>query len=125
MDPNRRTTSLPIGMSIRILSTISRGGNIYGIEAEEVSKYTGIDVANHALISDWASINDAHFYAEKTSRFSLERAAHEAAALGVPRVVLFRILDKVVDPPPMKLKELEIEKTKKRKTPAKKKSEKA
>ena len=97
MDPNRRTTSLPIGMSIRI----------------------------HALISDWASINDAHFYAEKTSRFSLDRAAHEAAALGVPRVVLFRILDKVVDPPPMKLKELEIEKTKKRKTPTKKKSEKA
>jgi len=125
MGPNRHTTSLPVGMNIRILSTISRGGNIYGIEAEEVSKYTGIDVTNHALISDWASINDSHFYAEKTNQFSLERAAHEAAALGVPRVVLFRILDKVVDPPPIKLKELEAEKTKKRKTPAKKKLEKA
>lgn len=98
MDPNRRTTSLPKGMNVRILSAVSRGGNIYGIDAEEVSKHTGIPVTDHARISDWASVNDAHFYAEKPPRFSLDKAAQEAAAMGVPRVVLFRIPDQVVPP---------------------------
>jgi hypothetical protein len=120
MDPNRRTTSLPKGMNVRILSAVSRGGNIYGIDAEEVSKHTGIPVTDHARISDWASVNDAHFYAEKPTRFSLDQAAQEAAAMGVPRVVLFRIPDKAADPPPEEPKE---KPTKKRKTPAKKKSE--
>ena len=94
MDPNRRTTSLPKGMNVRILSAVSRGGNIYGIDAEEVSKHTGIPATDHAHISDWASVNDAHFYAEKPTRFSLDQAAQEAAAMGVPRVVLFRIPEK-------------------------------
>lgn len=99
MDPNRRTTSLPKGMNVRILSAVSRGGNIYGIDAEEVSKHTGIPVTDHARISDWASVNDAHFYAERGARFSLDRAAQEAAAMGVPRVVLFRIPEPVSAPP--------------------------
>lgn len=98
MDPNRRTTSLPKGMNVRILSAVSRGGNIYGIDAEEVSKHTGIPVTDHARISDWASVNDAHFYAEKPLRFSLDKAAQEAAAMGVPRVVLFRIPEKTQAP---------------------------
>jgi hypothetical protein len=81
-------------MNVRILSAVSRGGNIYGIDAEEISKHTGIPVTDHARISDWASINDAHFYAERGARFSLDKAAQEAAAMGVPRVVLFRIPEK-------------------------------
>ncbi len=97
MDPNRRTTSLPSGMNVRILSTISRGGNIYGIDAEEVSKFTGIDAKNHIALSDWASQNDAYFYAAIQAKFSLEYAAHEAAAMGVPRVVLFVIPDRKIN----------------------------
>jgi len=91
MDPNRRTTPLPKGMMVRILSPISRGGNIYGIDAEEVSKHTGIPLHSHALLSDWASVNDALFYMAAPGSFSLDEAAAQAAALGVPRVVLYRL----------------------------------
>jgi|GEM_PF-4164317 len=94
MDPNRRTTSLPKGMIVRILSVTSRGGNIYGIDADEVSKHTGISIDDHKQLSDWASVNDAHFYAENTRRFSYDSAATQAAAMCLPRVVLFHIPDK-------------------------------
>lgn len=99
MDPNRRTTPLPKGMMVRILSPISRGGNIYGIDAEEVSKHTGIAMDDHMGLSDWASVNDALFYAERPGRFSLDDAAAQAAAMGVPRVVLFKIEPKAAPPP--------------------------
>jgi len=85
-------------MFVRILSPFSRGGNIYGIDAEEISKHTGIPADDHIGLSDWASINDAHFYVAKASRFSYDIAAQEAAAMGVPRVVLYRIPEKKVDP---------------------------
>jgi len=107
MDPNRRTTSLPKGMFVRILSPFSRGGNIYGIDAEEISKHTGIPADDHIGLSDWASINDAHFYVAKASRFSYDIAAQEAAAMGVPRVVLYRIPDKKEVPQPVEDKKEE------------------
>lgn len=97
MDTNRKTTALPKGMMVRILSPYSRGGNIYGIDAEEVSRHTGISAEDYIALSDWASINDAHFYAQKGSRFSYDLAAQEAAAMGVPRVVLYRIPEKKED----------------------------
>lgn len=101
MDPNRRTTPLPKGMMVRILSPISRGGNIYGIDAEEVSKHTGIPLDSHALLSDWASVNDALFYMAAPGSFSLDEAAAQAAALGVPRVVLYRLQTPVDSTPPV------------------------
>lgn len=113
MDPNRRTTSLPKGMLVRILSTVSRGGNVYGIDAEEVSKHTGIALDDHKALSDWASVNDALFYAERPGRFSLDEAADQAAAMGVPRVVLFRMeVKNSPPPPPVGLPEVVIKKTK-------------
>lgn len=91
MDPKRTTTSLPSGMNVRILTPVSRGGNIYGIDAEEVSKHTGLPLEDYKRISDWASFNDALFYIKKTHLFSMDEAAQQAAAMNLPRVVLYKL----------------------------------
>lgn len=126
MDPSRRTTSLPKGMTVRILSVISRGGNIYGIDAEEVSTHTGIPIHDHARLSDWASVNDAHFYAAVPKRFSFDTAAAEAVAMELPRVVLFHIIPKQTEkekteeetpPPVVAQQDLPAVKVKKHSTP--------
>ena len=144
MDPKRTTTSLPAGMSVRILSPVSRGGNIYGIDAEEVSKHTGLPLEDYKRISDWASFNDALFYMKKSHLFSLDEAAQQAAAMNIPRVVLYKVAStqeeidkhnqrqqklaaaknkKEPPPPPPPTVEVEEEKhVKKKKTSSKKKS---
>lgn len=93
-DKNRPSPPLPNGMSVTILSTTSRGTTIIGINSEELARVLGCDPSDHITMSDWSSINDSHFYAERESKFSYETAIAETAAMRVPRVVLHKIKDK-------------------------------
>lgn len=77
-------------------------------------------------MSDWASINDAHFYAAPEKHFSHDTAIAETVAMGVPRVVLYKIPKdkgkKVAQPTPAPpTVEVEVDKkktTRKKKSPA-------
>jgi len=91
MDPKRPSPPLPHGMNVIVLSTTSRGGFILGISAVELSRILSCDPDDHITMSDWSSINDAHFYAAPDGRFSYETAIAETVAIGLPRVVLYRI----------------------------------
>lgn len=78
-------------MNVTVLSTASRGGFILGIGTAELSRILGCDPDDHITMSDWASINDAHFYAQNEKQFSYEAAIAETVAIGLPRVVLYKI----------------------------------
>jgi len=91
MDPKRPSPPLPHGMNVTVLSTASRGGFILGIGTAELSRILGCDPDDHITMSDWASINDAHFYAQNEKQFSYEAAIAETVAIGLPRVVLYKI----------------------------------
>lgn len=91
MDPKRPSPPLPNGMNVTVLSTTSRGGFILAIDSVELSRILGCDPDDHITMSDWSSVNDAHFYAQNEKQFSYETAIAETVAIGLPRVVLYKI----------------------------------
>jgi len=107
---------------------VSRGGALLGIESADLAQILGLDPSDYIRMSDWASINDAHFYAAPDGRFSYDTAVAEAAVMNVPRVVFYRIpkegnkkviqaasVDETVEPAPVPVI------VKKKRTPAKRK----
>lgn len=91
MDPKRPSPPLPNGMNVTVLSASSRGGFILAINSAELSQILGCNPNDHITMSDWSSINDAHFYAQNEKHFSYETAIAETVAIGLPRVVLYKI----------------------------------
>ena len=91
MDPKRPSPPLPHGLNVTILTAVSRGGYILGISTAELARVLGCDPDDHITMSDWASINDSHFYAAPEKHFSHDTAIAETVAMGVPRVVLYKI----------------------------------
>lgn len=93
---------LPHGTLVRILTPASGQGYIFGIEAEELSRITGIPVEDYRTISDWCSVNNFHFYNANPKAFSYDDAAEHAHLLGRGAVVFYRQTPKPAETPARK-----------------------
>jgi len=133
MDLKRPSPPLPHGLKVTIMYAMSRGGALLGIESADLAQILGLDPSDYISMSDWASINDAHFYAAVDDRFSYDIAIAEAAVMNLPRVVFYRILKEKHKKPiqaapadepaePVELVEPVPVTVKKKRTPAKRKA---